>query len=74
MDDYDKLDDFDANECVDLINSIISQCGEIRCSMTSICDFFNLHPFIESKAAEKLENENSNEANETGKQSVDLNK
>lgn len=74
MDDDDKLDGFDANECVNLINSIISKCCEIRCSMMGICDFFSLHPFIESNATEHSENDDLCEVKDTGEQSVNIGK
>lgn len=52
MKDNEKLSDHDIHDCVNIMNSIISQCCEIQKSMIDLQEFFNFHPFIGSNATE----------------------
>ena len=49
----EKLSDHDIRDCVNIMNSIISQCCKIQKSMIDLQEFFNVNPFIVSNATER---------------------
>ncbi len=68
MKDNEKLSDHDIHDCVNIMNSIISQCCEIQKSMIDLQEFFNVNPFIGSNATEHSPANETTDTDRTGEQ------